>query len=205
MSQYFEIHPDNPQLRLIHQSVEILRQGGIIVYPSDSCYALGCLMGEKQALDRIRVIRQVDNKHNFTLVCKDLSEIASYARVDNQAYRTLRSLAPGPYTFIFKASGEVPRRMQHPKKKTIGIRVPDNHIVRALLDELGEPIMTSTLILPGDELPMVDPYEMRERLQHDVDLVIDGGGCGIEPTSVIDFTTGTPEIARQGRGDVSMF
>jgi len=205
MSQYFEIHPDNPQLRLIHQSVELLRQGGVIVYPTDSCYALGCLMGEKSALDRIRTIRQVDNKHNFTLVCKDLSEIASYARIDNQAYRTLRSLAPGPYTFIFKASGEVPRRMQHPKKKTIGIRIPDNHIVSALLEELGEPIMTSTLILPGDELPMVDPYEMRERLQHDVDLVVDGGGCGIDPTSVIDFTNGTPEISRQGRGDVSMF
>jgi len=204
MSQYFQIHPDNPQLRLIHRSIDILRNGGVIAYPTDSSYALGCMIGDKSALDRIRRIRQVDSDHNFTLVCRDLSEIASYAKVNNSAYRLVRKLAPGPYTFIFKATHEVPRRMQHPKKKTIGIRVPDNPIAQALLDELGEPIMSSTLILPGDDLPMIEPYEMREQLQHDVDLVIDGGNCGFEATSVIDFLDEVPRVAREGRGDISL-
>jgi len=204
MSQFFQIHPDNPQLRLIHRSIEILKSGGVIVYPTDSSYALGCMMGEKAALDRIRRIRQVSSNHNFTLVCRDLSEIASYAKVDNMAYRLLRKLAPGAYTFIFKATNEVPKRLQHPKKKTIGIRVPDNPITQALLVELGEPIMSSTLILPGDDLPLIEPYEMRERLQHDVDLVIDGGNCGFEATTVVDFLEGTPRVARHGRGDASI-
>ena len=204
MSQFFQVHPDNPQLRLIRRAVEMLREGAVIAYPTDSSYALGCLIGDKQAMDRIRNIRQVDNSHNFTLVCRDLSEISTYAKVDNIAYRMVRKLAPGPYTFIFKATHEVPRRLQHPKRKTIGIRIPDNAVVHALLDELGEPIMSSTLILPGDELPMTEPYEMRERLQHEVDLVIDGGNCGFEATSVVDFQEGSPVVIRHGRGDVSL-
>jgi tRNA threonylcarbamoyl adenosine modification protein (Sua5/YciO/YrdC/YwlC family) len=182
----------------------MLREGAVIAYPTDSSYALGCLIGEKQAMDRIRNIRQVDNSHNFTLVCRDLSEISTYAKVDNVAYRMVRKLAPGPYTFIFKATHEVPRRLQHPKRKTIGIRIPDNAVVHALLDELGEPIMSSTLMLPGDELPMTEPYEMRERLQHEVDLIIDGGNCGFEATSVIDLQEGSPVVIRHGRGDVSL-
>lgn len=204
MSQYFQIHPDNPQLRLIRTSVEMLRQGGVIVYPTDSSYALGCLIGNKAAMDRIRQIRQLTHTHNFTLVCRDLSEIATYAKVDNIAYRMVKKLVPGPYTFIFKATNEVPRRLQHPKKKTIGIRIPDHRIVHALLDELGEPIMSSTLILPGDEMPMTEPYDIRERLQHRVDLVIDGDNCGYEATTVIDFQEDTPTVIRQGCGDASM-
>lgn len=203
MSQYFQIHPDNPQLRLIRTSVEMLRKGAIIVYPTDSSYALGCLMGNKVAIDRIRAVRQLDSQHNFTLVCRDLSEISSYAKVSNVAFRMVKKLVPGPYTFIFNATNEVPRRLQHPKKKTIGIRIPDHRIVHALLDELGEPIMSSTLILPGDDMPMTDPYEMRERLQQSVDLVIDGENCGFEATSVIDFQKDIPIIIREGRGDVS--
>jgi tRNA threonylcarbamoyl adenosine modification protein (Sua5/YciO/YrdC/YwlC family) len=204
VSQYFQIHPVNPQLRLIRRSVELLREGAVIVYPTDSSYALGCLMGNKTAMDRIRKIRQVDNDHNFTLVCRDLSEIATYAKVDNIAYRLLKNLVPGPYTFIFKATNEVPRRLQHPKRKTIGIRVPDHPIALALLDELSEPIMSSTLILAGESVPMTDPEDMRARLQHHVDLVIDGESCGFEPTTVIDFQQGSPEIIRQGRGDAAM-
>ena len=205
MSQFFHIHPDNPQLRLIRQAVDILRQGEVIVYPTDSAYALGCLMGEKRPVETMRRIRQVDQRHNFTLVCRDLSEIAIYARVDNRAYRIMRKLTPGPFTFIFKATGEVPRRLMHPKRKTIGIRVPDNPIALALLEELGQPLMSTTLILPGDELPMVDPEEMRERLQHEVGLVIDGGGCGIEPTTVVNMVEDPPVVTRQGMGDFSEF
>lgn len=205
MSQFFHIHPDNPQLRLIRQAVDILRQGEVIVYPTDSAYALGCLMGEKRPVETMRRIRQVDQRHNFTLVCRDLSEIATYARVDNRAYRIMRKLTPGPFTFIFKATGEVPRRLMHPKRKTIGIRVPDNPIALALLEELGQPLMSTTLIMPGDELPLVDPEEMRERLQHEVGLVIDGGGCGIEPTTVVNMVEDPPVVTRQGMGDFSEF
>lgn len=205
MSQFFQIHPENPQQRLIRRAVEILQQGGVIVYPTDSSYALGCLMGDKAAMEKICRIRRLDDRHNFTLVCRDLSEISTYAKVDNIAYRAIRKLAPGPYTFLFKATHEVPRRLQNPKRKTIGIRVPDNIIAQALLAELGEPLMSSTLILPGDELPMIDPEDMRERLEHDVDLVIDGGNCGFEATTVVDFVEGTPRVIRQGKGDASMF
>ncbi len=204
MAQFFQIHPDNPQVRLIRRTVEIVRDGGVIVYPTDSSYALGCLIGDKAAMDRIRRIRQVDDSHNFTLVCRDLSEIATYARVDNRDYRLLRSLTPGAYTFIHKATKQVPRRLQHPKRKTIGIRVPDNRISQDLLAELGEPLMSSTLILPGDDQPLTDPYEMRELLDHSVDLVIDGGYCGLEATSVVDMTGEAPEVARAGKGDVSL-
>jgi len=205
MSQYFEIHPDNPQARLIQRAVEILRSGGVVVYPTDSSYALGCLVGEKAPMEHIRRIRRLDDKHNLTLVCRDLSEIATYAKVDNTAYRLLKAHTPGPYTFIFKATHEVPRRLQHPKRKTIGIRVPDNTVALALLEALGEPLASTTLILPDDDLPLVDPEEMRDRLQHDVDLIIDGGGCGVEPTTVVDMSEAVPVVQRRGRGDPAPF
>lgn len=205
MAQYFEIHPDNPQQRLIHQAVEILKQGGVIAYPTDSSYALGCHIGDKQALDRIRSIRKVDVKHNFTLVCRDLSELSTYAKVENSVYRLLKHYTPGAYTFILKATGEVPRRLQHPKRKTIGLRVPDNAITLALLDQLQQPIMSSTLILPEGKMPMSDAYEIREELEHQVDLVIDGGFCGLEATTVVDLVSGVPEVVRQGKGDATPF
>jgi len=204
MSQFFQIHPVNPQARLIRQAVEILRADGLIVYPTDSSYALGCHVGDKRGMERIHRIRALDNKHNFTLVCRDLSEIAIYARVDNSAYRLLRSLTPGPYTFILSATHEVPRRLQNPKRKTIGIRVPDHPIAQALLAELGEPLMSSTLILPGKDMPETEAAEIRERLERDVDLVIDGGHCGFEPTTVIDMSEGAPQVLRVGCGPVEM-
>jgi len=200
MSQYFEIHPENPQQRLIHQAVELVRNGAVIVYPTDSVYALGCHIGDKKALDRIRRIREVDDKHNLTLVCRDLSEISTYAKVDNSAYRLLNAHTPGAYTFILKGTREVPRRLMHPKRRTIGLRIPDNPIVSMLLAELDEPLMSSTLILPGEEMPMTEAYEIRELLEHQVDLVIDGGHCGIEPTTVVDMTAEVPQIMRQGMG-----
>ena len=204
MSQFFEIHPDNPQRRLVAQAVAIVRDGGLIVYPTDSCYALGCLVGHKQAMERIVRIRRTDPDHDFSIVCRDLSDIATYARVDNSVYRTLRSLTPGPYTFVLKATGEVPRRLQNPKRRTIGIRVPDNRIAQALLEELGEPMMSSTLTLPGEELPETEPDEIREKLQKQVDLIIDGGHCGFEPTSVLAIgENGEIDVLRRGRGDLA--
>lgn len=206
MSQFFQIHPDNPQQRLINQAVEVLRQGGVIVYPTDSAYALGCHIGDKKALDRIRSIRHVSKSHNFTLVCRDLSEISTYAKLSNNAlYRSLNAHTPGAYTFILQATSEVPRRLMHPKRRTIGIRIPSNPIARMLLEEHREPIMSSTLILPGDDMPMTDPYEIREILEHQVDLVIDGGYCGLEPTTVVDMTGDVPEISRKGEGDPAPF
>ena len=205
MSQFFQIHPENPQIRLIRQAATIVQEGGVIVYPTDSGYALGCHLGDKQALERIRKIRMLDEKHNFTLVCRDLSEVAVYAKVDNIAYRALRSHTPGPYTFVLLATNEVPRRLKHPKRKTIGLRVPDNAIAQSLLDALGEPMMSVTLILPGDDLPLLDPYEIRSILQQQVDLVIDGGYCGMEATSVIDLSDETPVILRQGAGSTTEF
>ncbi len=205
MSQFFQIHPENPQMRLIRQAATIVQQGGVIVYPTDSGYALGCHLGDKQALERIRRIRMLDEKHNFTLVCRDLSELAVYAKVDNIVYRALRSHTPGPYTFVLLATNEVPRRLKHPKRKTIGLRVPDNAIAQSLLDTLGEPMMSVTLILPGDDLPLLDPYEIRSVLQQQVDLVIDGGYCGMEATSVIDLSDETPVILRQGAGSTAEF
>ena len=205
MSQFFQIHPENPQARLIRQAATIIQQGGVIVYPTDSGYALGCHLGDKQALERIRRIRQLDEKHNFTLVCRDLSELAVYAKVDNIAYRALRSHTPGPYTFVLLATNEVPRRIKHPKRKTIGLRVPDNIIAQNLLDTLGEPMMSVTLILPGDDLPLLDPYEIRSVLQQQVDLVIDGRYCGMEATSVIDLSDETPVIMRHGAGSTREF
>ncbi len=202
MSQFFQIHPENPQARLVQRAVDIIRSGGVVVYPTDSCYALGCHLGDKNAMERIRRIRQLDAKHNFTLVCRDLSEISTYAKVDNQAYRLLKSLTPGPYTFLLCATHEVPRRLQHAKRKTIGIRLPDHPIAQAMLDALGEPIMSTTLIMPDADLPETDPEDIRDRLEKVVDLVIDGGNCGVEPTTVVDMSSGTPDIRREGRGSV---
>lgn len=204
-SRYLEIHPQDPQLRLIRQAVEIIREGGVVVYPTDSSYALGCHLGDKAAMERIARIRQTDRHHHFTLVCSDLSEIANYARVSNTQYRTLKAFTPGPYTFILQATKETPRRLQNEKRKTIGVRVPDHPVPIAILDELGEPIMSSTLILPGDEQPLTDPREIQERLFHFVDAVIDSGNCGLEPSSVIDLVGPAPVIVRRGKGDVSAF
>jgi len=205
MAQYFEIHPVNPQARLIYQAVEILNRGGVIAYPTDSSYALGCLIGDKQALDRIRAIRRVDARHNFTLVCRDLSELSIYAKVENNVYRLLKHFTPGAYTFILEATGEVPRRLQNPKRKTIGIRVPDNKISLALLEQLDQPLMSCTLILPDDDHPLSDPDEIREKLGKQVDLVIDGGFCGLEATTVVDMVSGAPEVIRVGKGDPEPF
>ncbi|MCU0833754.1 MAG: L-threonylcarbamoyladenylate synthase [Chromatiaceae bacterium] len=205
MAQFFQIHPDNPQPRLIRRTVDILLDGGVIVYPTDSSYALGCQIGGKDAMERIRRIRHLDDKHNFTLVCRDLSEITTYARIDNQAFRLLKSLTPGPYTFIFQGTKQVPRRLMHPRRKTIGIRVPDHEISRALLAELDQPILSTTMQLPGDELSLTDPYEMRELLDRQVDLVIDGGFCGLEPTTVVDMTQEPPAVLRVGKGDAALF
>lgn len=205
MSQFFQIHPDNPQARLIRQAADIIRGGGVVVYPTDSAYALGCQIGDKAALDRIRRIRRLDSSHNFTLVCRDLSELASFARVDNTVYRLIRNNTPGPYTFILRATSEVPRRLLHPKRKTVGLRVPANAIAQALLEDLGEPLMSVTLIMPGDDLPLIDPYDIRDTLQRDVDLVIDGGFCGLEATTVIDMYDDVPIILRAGKGDTAPF
>lgn len=203
MAQFFQVHPENPQTRLVRQAVEIVQKGGLIAYPTDSAYALGCHIGDKMALDRIRGIRQLDKNHNFTLMCRDLSELSTYAKVDNTTFRLLKNHTPGAYTFILEATSEVPKRLMHPKRKTIGLRVPDNPIALALMEELGEPLMSSTLILPGDEYPLTDPYDIRESLEHQLELVIDGGFCGMEPTTVIDLSGDNPEIVRQGVADAS--
>jgi len=200
MSQFFTIHPDNPQQRLIIQAVDIVRDGGVIVYPTDSGYALGCRIGDKSAVERIRRIRKLDDRHHLTLVCSDLSVLSHYAKVDNVAYRLMKGHTPGPYTFILSATHEVPRRLQHPKRKTIGLRVPDNRVTQELLSTLGEPLMSSTLILPGDDMPPTDPYDIRDLLERQVDLIIDGGYCGMEPTTVVDLTGDVPEIVREGAG-----
>ena len=202
MSQYFQIHPENPQKRLLRQAVDIVRDGGVVVYPTDSSYAIGCLLDDKTAMERIQRIRQLNDKHNFTLLCRDLSEISHYAQVDNINYRLLKTLTPGAYTFILKATREVPRRLQNPKRKTIGIRIPDHVVAQAFLQELNAPLVSSTLILPNEDLPMTDPYQIRVYLEHQVDLVMDGGFCGHDPTTVIDLTGERPAILRQGKGDI---
>tara|TARA_R110002050_G_scaffold9504_1_gene32914 strand:+ start:54388 stop:55011 length:624 start_codon:yes stop_codon:yes gene_type:complete len=205
MSQFFHIHPDNPQKRLIVQACDIIRKGGLVVYPTDSGYALGCHIGDKGAMDKIRRIRQLDDDHNFTLVCRDLSEISTYAKVNNSVYRAIKANTPGAYTFVLPATKEVPRRLQHPKRKTIGLRIPNNIIALALLDELNEPLMSSTMILPGEDLPMTDPEEIMEHIGKQVDLIIDGGFGGAEPTTVIEFIDDMPEVVRVGLGDPSPF
>lgn len=205
MSQYFYMHPETPQVRLVNQAVAIIRNGGVIVYPTDSGYALGCQLENKSALERICQIRRLNDKHNFTLLCRDLSELSLYARVDNVAFRLLRNNTPGAYTFIFKGTKDVPRRLMNPKRKTIGIRVPDNAIALALLEALGEPMMSTSLILPGNETTESDPDEIRDKLEHAVDLIINGGYLGEQPTTVIDFSNDEMEIVRVGAGDPSPF
>ena len=202
VARLIDIHPTDPQPRLVAAVAQVIRGGGLIAYPTDSSYALGCHIGNKRALERIRRIRRTDKKHNFTLVCSDLSEIATYARVDNWAYRLLKSMTPGPYTFILQATREVPKRLQNPKRRTIGIRVPDHRLVKAILDSLGEPIMSSTLTLPGDEMPLTDPLEIEERIGHEIDAIVESGSAGIEPTTVLDLTGGDVEVLRHGRGEI---
>jgi tRNA threonylcarbamoyl adenosine modification protein (Sua5/YciO/YrdC/YwlC family) len=205
MSQFFQIHPDNPQLRLIKQAAQIIHGGGIVALPTDSCYALVCHLDDKSAVERMRRIRAVDDKHHLTLLCRDLSEISQYARVDNTQYRLLRAVTPGAYTFILEATKEVPRRLSHPSRKTIGLRVPQNRIALALLEELGQPLLGTTLILPGEEHPLTDGEDIRDKLEPQIELVIEGGASSLEPTSVIDLTGAEPVLVRQGRGDAAPF
>ncbi len=204
MAQYFRIHPENPEHRLIAQAAKIVHDGGVVVYPTDSCYAIGCHIGDKSALERIRRIRQLDENHNLTLLCKDLSEIATYAKVSNSAFRLMKALTPGPYTFLLLATRDVPRRLQHPKRKTIGLRVPDNAIALALLEELGQPMISTSLILPGEDQPLSDPEMIYNRICRQVDLVIDGGSCGPESTTVVDLIEEYPVVVRIGKGDTSL-
>jgi len=203
MSQYFELHPVTPQARLIRRGVEIIRAGGVIAYPTDSCYALGCHIGDKDALERVRRIRQADRHHHFTLVCRDVGEAARFARIDTPQFRMLKACTPGPFTFLLPATRETPRRLQHEKRRTVGIRVPDHPVPQLLLAELGEPLMSSTLMLPGDELPLTDGREIRQRLEHQIDAVLDGGHCGIQMTTVVDLAVDPPVILRRGPGDLS--
>jgi tRNA threonylcarbamoyl adenosine modification protein (Sua5/YciO/YrdC/YwlC family) len=203
MAQYFELHSQNPQLRLIRRAAEIVRNGGVIAYPTDSCYALGCHIGDAAALERLRRIRGADRHHHFTLVCRDLSEIGRYARIDTWQFRLLKAATPGPFTFLLPATRETPRRLQHPKRRTIGIRVPDHPVPRMLLTELGEPVMSSTLLLPGDALPLTDGDQIRARLEHQLDAILDGGHCGIEPTTVIDLAVSPPVLVRAGKGKLA--
>jgi len=205
MAQYFHMHPEQPQARLVRHAVEIIRDAGLIAFPTDSAYALGGLTGDAGLLERIRRIRDVDERHHFTIMCRDLSQIATYARVDNAQYRLLKSATPGSYTFVLEGTKELPRRVLHPKRKTIGLHVPDHPVVHALLEELDEPLLTSTLILPGETLPLTDPDEIRERLEHQVDLVIEAGPCGAEATTVVDLTDGSPVLVRAGRGSLTPF
>jgi len=205
MSQFFQIHPENPQERLIRQAVDIIRKGGVVAYPTDSGYALGCHLGDKKAVERIKRIRRLDNKHNFTLVCSDLSDISTYAKVDNEVYRLLKTYTPGAYTFILDATNEVPRLLLHPKRRSIGVRIPDHAITLALLAELGEPLMSTTMIMPESEYPETDPYDIRQFLEHELDLIIDGGACTMEVTSVLDVREMPPTVIRAGKGDVSAF
>jgi tRNA threonylcarbamoyl adenosine modification protein (Sua5/YciO/YrdC/YwlC family) len=204
MAQFFAIHPENPQLRLIHRAVEIVREGGVIAYPTDSSYAIGCHIGDKQSMDRIRRIRQLDDKHNFTLVCKDLAQVSTFSKIGNDAYRMIKALTPGPFTFILEATREVPRRLQHPRKKTIGVRIPDHPVAMLLVKELEEPLLSTSLILPGESDGLSDPYEIRERLEHQLDLVIDAGNIEFVQTTMIEFTNKGPEIIRQGIGIAPM-
>jgi tRNA threonylcarbamoyl adenosine modification protein (Sua5/YciO/YrdC/YwlC family) len=205
MGQVFKVHPVNPQLRLMNRAADIVRGGGIVVYPTDSSYAFGWHLGDKAALDRVRRLRGIERDHDFTLACRDLSDIATYARVENWAYRLLKALTPGPYTFVLTATHQLPKRLQDPKRRSIGIRVPDHTIAQSLLGALGEPLMSSTLLLPTDTFPLTDPEDIRHRLEQQVDVILDGGSCGMEPTSVLDLSRGEVVVLRKGKGDVSQF
>jgi tRNA threonylcarbamoyl adenosine modification protein (Sua5/YciO/YrdC/YwlC family) len=205
MARYFDVHPEDPQPRTVGQIVDLVQSGGLIAYPTDSCYALGAQLGNKEALERIRTIRQLDDKHHFTLVCKDFSQLGQFVLIDNDVFRSIKSVTPGSYTFILPATKEVPRRLLHPKKKTVGVRIPNNKVVHAILAELNEPLLSSTLLLPGQEEPLTQGWEIKERLEHAVDGVVDSGDCGAEPTTVIDFSGGGAEVVRRGMGDPSRF
>lgn len=205
MARILHIHPDTPQPRLLTQAAEAIREGGVVALPTDSCYALGCHLGDKEAMDRIRLIRQIDDRHHLTLMVRDLSEIATYARVDNAQYRLLKAATPGSYTFILEGTKELPRRVMHPKRKTIGLRIPDHPVALALLEELGEPLLTTTLQLPEDETPLTEGWEIQDRLDDQLDIILDAGGCGTEPTTVIDLTGTAPELVRAGRGPLQLF
>ena len=203
MSQFFTLHRTHPETRLIKRAVDIVRKGGLIAYPTDSCYALGCHIGDKSAMERIRRVRGVDERHHFTLVCRDLSDIGTFAKVNNAQYRLLKAHTPGTYTFILDATRELPRRLAHPKRATVGVRVPEHPVTHALLTELNEPMLSSTLMLPGAENPLNDAEAIRTRLEHEVDLILDGGACGIEPTTVIDLSGPEPILIRKGKGDIA--
>jgi len=205
MAQYLSIHPDDPQARLLHIAADMVRKGGLVAFPTDSCYALGCHLGDKAAVERIRAIRGVDDRHHLTLMCRDLSEIAQFARVDNAQYRLLKTATPGSYTFILEGTKELPRRVLHPKRKTIGLRVPAHPVALALLEQLGEPLLTSTLILPGDELPLTEGWEIQDRLDDHIELILDGGHCGTDSTTVVDLTGAMPVLVRAGRGPLAPF
>ncbi|ANJ05844.1 L-threonylcarbamoyladenylate synthase [Streptomyces parvulus] len=205
MAKYFDVHPDNPQPRSIAQVADSVRSGALIAYPTDSCYALGCRLGSRDGIDRIRSIRQLDNRHHFTLVCQDFAQLGQFVQIDNDVFRAIKASTPGSYTFILPATREVPRMLQHPKKKTVGVRIPDHVVTQALLTELGEPLLSSTLLLPGEEEPMTQGWEIKDRLDHVVDAVIDSGDCGTEPTTVVDFSGGEAAIVRYGAGDPERF
>lgn len=205
MARYLEVHPDNPQPRVIRQAVDLIREGGLIAYPTDSCFALGGQVGNQEVKDRIRDIRRLGDKHHYTLVCKDFAQLGQFVQLDNRVFRAVKAATPGSYTFILPATKEVPRRLLHPKKRTVGVRIPDHAVVQALLTELGEPILSSTLLLPGEDQPLTDGWEIKERLDHVVDAVIDAGPTGTEPTTVVDFSEGVPVIERVGAGDPSRF
>ncbi|WP_037570182.1 L-threonylcarbamoyladenylate synthase [Phaeacidiphilus oryzae] len=205
MAKYFDVHPQNPQPRILGKVADSIRSGALIAYPTDSCFALGCQLGNREGLSRIRSIRHLDDRHHFTLVCQNFAQLGQFVHIDNNVFRAIKAATPGSYTFILPATGEVPRQMLHPKKKTVGVRIPDHVVTQALLAELGEPLLSSTLLLPDEEEPMTQGWEIKERLDHVVDAVLDSGDCGTEPTTVIDFSDGAPEIVRQGAGDVSRF
>ncbi|MCW2780644.1 MAG: threonylcarbamoyl-AMP synthase [Marmoricola sp.] len=205
MARYFDVHPVDPQPRAISQVVEILRTDGLIAYPTDSCYALGIQLGNREGLNRIKEIRKLDDKHHFTLVCRDFAQLGQFVQIDNAAFRAIKSATPGPYTFILPATAEVPKRLMHPKKRTVGVRIPDHPVVRALLEELGEPLLSSTLLMPGEEDPMTEGWQIKEELDHWLDAVIDSGDCGSEPTTVVDFSSGVAEVSRYGAGDAARF
>lgn len=205
MARFYDIHPQNPQPRTISQLADLVRSGGLIAYPTDSSYALGAQLGNKDALDRIRSIRRLDKKHHFTLVCRDFAQLGGFVLMDNDVFRSIKAVTPGAYTFILPATDEVPRRVLHPKKRTVGVRIPDHRMVRALLEELGEPLLSSTLLLPDQETPPTGGWEIKELLEHQVDAVVESGECGSEPTTVIDFSSGSAEIVRRGMGDPSRF
>ena len=205
MARYFDVHPQDPQPRVIAKTVDLVREGGLIAYPTDSCFALGCSLGNREGLERIRTIRRLDDKHHFTLVCRDFAQLGQFVQIDNAVFRRIKAATPGRYTFILPALKEVPRRMLHPKKKTVGVRIPDHRVVQALLEELGEPMLSSTLLLPGDEEPMTEGWQIKETLDHQVDAVLDCGDTWAEPTTVIDFIDGVPEVVRRGAGDPTPF